>query len=53
MKRINYNAKTGETIIEEVTDIEISTMDALARLPTDTDRISALETLILQIGGII
>ena len=50
MKILQTDNLTGEIIEVEVIESPIENFEVF---PTDDERISALETLILQIGGII
>lgn len=52
MIKINYNAQTGEETIEEVADVETPIIDVVAE-PTEAERIEALESAILELGGLI
>ena len=52
MKNVIYNAETGETIVEEVADVEMPIIEEIPRQTVD-ERMSELETLVLQMGGII
>ena len=52
MKQINYNAETRETTVEEVADVEIPVTPTTSE-PTVEERVAALETLVLELGGII
>lgn len=52
MRNITYNAETGETTVEEVPDVEMPIVEEVP-VKTAEQRISELETLVLQMGGII
>ena len=52
MKQINYNAKTGETIIEEMPDVEVPVTEEIP-VKSIEQRVSDLETLTLQNMGVI
>ena len=52
MTNIIYNAETGETMVEEVADVEMPIVEGVPQ-QTIEERMASLETLVLELGGII